>query len=66
MRSILIHLEGGDEGFLRDFDLAELPHLLLAFLLLVEKLLPPGQRAGNHRLLSKIEIMLTDESGYDG
>lgn len=36
--SILIHLEGGDKGFLRNFDLAELPHLLLAFLLLVEKL----------------------------
>jgi hypothetical protein len=38
MRLVLVHLEGGDEGFLRDFDLAELPHLLLAFLLLVQKL----------------------------
>ncbi len=36
--SILIHLEGGDEGFLRDLDLAELAHLLLAGLLLVEQL----------------------------
>src|SRR3974390_1261548 len=33
-----IHLERGDEGFLRDVDLAELPHLLLAFLLLLQKL----------------------------
>ncbi len=33
-----IHLQGGDEGFLRDVDLAELAHLLLALLLLVEKL----------------------------
>src|SRR5215510_2013276 len=29
-----IHLQRGDKGFLRDVDLAELPHLLLAFLLL--------------------------------
>src|SRR5215472_10205806 len=33
-----IHFQRGDEGFLRDVDLAELAHLLLAFLLLVEKL----------------------------
>jgi hypothetical protein len=33
-----IHLQRGDEGFLRDLDLAELPHLLLAFLLLVQQL----------------------------
>ncbi len=33
-RSIIIHLKRGNEGFLRDFDFAELPHLLLAFLLL--------------------------------
>src|SRR4051812_20709101 len=32
-----IHLQRGDEGFLRDVDLAELPHLLLAFLLLLQK-----------------------------
>jgi hypothetical protein len=29
-----IHLERSDEGFLQDVDLAELPHLILAFLLL--------------------------------
>src|SRR6186997_2326274 len=33
-----IHLQRGDEGFLRDVDLAELPHALLALLLLVEQL----------------------------
>src|SRR5581483_783331 len=32
-----IHLQGSDEGLLRDVDLAELPHLLLAFLLLLQK-----------------------------
>src|SRR3982751_2468203 len=32
-----VHLQRGDEGFLRDVDLAELPHLLLAFLLLLQK-----------------------------
>src|ERR1700752_3197334 len=33
-----IDLQRGNEGFLRDVDLAELPHLLLAFLLLLQKL----------------------------
>src|ERR1700748_3810467 len=33
-----IHLQRGNEGFLRDVDLAELPHLLLAFLLLLQNL----------------------------
>src|SRR5256885_14791030 len=32
-----IHLQRGDKSFLRDVDLAELPHLLLAFLLLLQK-----------------------------
>src|SRR4051794_25430017 len=32
-----IHLQRGDEGFLRDVDLAELAHLLFAFALLVEQ-----------------------------
>src|SRR4051812_17197398 len=32
-----IHLQCGNESFLRDVDLAELPHLLLAFLLLLQK-----------------------------
>ena len=31
--SLAIHLQSGDEGFLRDFDLAELPHALLALFL---------------------------------
>src|ERR1700694_1592807 len=32
-----LHLERGDEGLLRDLDLAELTHALLALLLLVEQ-----------------------------
>src|SRR5579863_107090 len=32
-----IHLQRGDKSLLRDVDLAELPHLLLAFLLLLQK-----------------------------
>src|SRR3954470_5468985 len=32
-----IHLQRGNKSFLRDVDLAELPHLLLAFLLLLQK-----------------------------
>src|SRR3984957_13015049 len=32
-----IHLQRRDERLLRDVDLAELPHLLLAFLLLLQK-----------------------------
>src|SRR3954465_7873800 len=35
--TLAVHLQRGNEGFLRDVDLAELPHLLLAFLLLFEK-----------------------------
>src|ERR1700758_3148607 len=32
-----IYLQRGNKSFLRDVDLAELPHLLLAFLLLLQK-----------------------------
>src|SRR3981189_3402872 len=32
-----IHLQRRDKSFLRDVDLAELPHLLLAFLLFLQK-----------------------------
>lgn len=35
---LLIHLQGSEEGALRDFDLAELAHALLAFLLLFQQL----------------------------
>src|SRR5271168_5421594 len=37
-----IHLQRGDERFLRDVDLAELAHLLLAGLLLLEQLALAG------------------------
>ncbi|GEM_PF-6705061 len=32
-----VHFQGCDEGFLGDFDLAELAHALFAFLLFIEK-----------------------------
>ena len=38
MKSSHIHLQRGDEGLLRDVDLAELAHALLAFLLLLQQL----------------------------
>src|SRR5579862_183682 len=37
LESSAVDLERGNEGFLRNIDLAELPHLLLAFLLLLQK-----------------------------
>src|SRR5258708_8263430 len=37
-----IHLQGGDKRFLRDVDLAELAHLLLAGFLLLEQLALAG------------------------
>lgn len=40
-----VHLEGGDERLLRDLDLAELAHALLALLLLVEELALAGDVA---------------------
>jgi hypothetical protein len=43
--SSAIHLQRRDKRFLRDVDLAELPHLLLAFLLLFQKLAFAGDIA---------------------
>src|SRR6478609_11735868 len=43
--SSAIDLQRGNECFLRDVDLAELPHLLLAFLLLLQKLAFAGDVA---------------------
>src|SRR5437868_6884671 len=37
-RLVIVHLERGDEGFLRNLHLAELAHLLLALFLLVQQL----------------------------
>jgi hypothetical protein len=42
---ISIHLQGSDEGFLRDVDLPELAHLFLTLFLLVEKFAFPGNVA---------------------
>src|SRR5687768_12848604 len=38
-RSLVVHLEHGEEGLLRDLDPADLLHALLAFLLLLEEFL---------------------------
>nr|WP_299651753.1 hypothetical protein [uncultured Tateyamaria sp.] len=38
MDGLAVHLEGGNESFLRDIHLPELPHLLLPGLLLVQQL----------------------------
>src|SRR6185437_4407305 len=43
--SSAIHLQRGDESLLRDVDLAELPHLLLALLLFLQKLALAGDVA---------------------
>ena len=44
--SAVAHLEGGDEGGLRDFDFAELAHPLFALLLLFEELRLRGPATG--------------------
>jgi hypothetical protein len=46
IRSAVAHLEGGDEGGLRDFDFAELAHPLFALLLLFEELRLRGPATG--------------------
>src|SRR5262249_14315795 len=44
-RLVGVHLQRGDEGFLRDLHLSELAHPLLSFLLLVEELALTGDVA---------------------
>ena len=42
---LLLHFQRGDEGLLRNLDAAELAHLLLAFLLLLQELALAGHVA---------------------
>src|SRR3974390_3797809 len=64
LRLIRVHFEGGDEGFLRDFDLAELAHLLLALFLLVEELALAGDVAaialGRNALAERLDALARD------
>src|SRR5947207_15670276 len=57
--SAVAHLEGGDEGRLRDLDLAELAHPLFALLLLFEELAFAGHVAaiafGEHVLAQRLD-----------
>src|SRR5207249_10294913 len=59
------HLEGGDEGGLRDFDLAELAHPLFALLLLFEELAFAGHVAaiafGEHVLAQGLDGLAGDD-----
>ena len=69
IRSAVAHLEGGDEGGLRDFDLAELTHPLLPLLLLFEELAFPGHVAaiafGEHVLAQGLDGLARDDTAAD-
>src|SRR5689334_13637414 len=64
-----IHLQGGDEGFLRDVHLAELAHALLALLLLIEQLALAGGIAavalGGHVLAEGAHGLASDDLAAD-
>src|SRR3984893_14328914 len=68
-RSAVAHLEGGDEGGLRDLDLAELAHPLFALLLLVEELPLAGHVAaaafGEHVLAQGLAGLARDDTAAD-
>src|SRR5438477_1463118 len=67
--SAVAHLEGGDEGGLRDLDLAELAHPLFALLLLVEELAFAGHVAavafGEHVLAQRLDGLARDDPAAD-
>src|SRR3984893_7273347 len=67
--SAVAHLEGGDEGGLRDLDLAELAHPLFAFLLLFEELALAGHVAaiafGEHVLAQRLDGLARDNAAAD-
>src|SRR5580704_17333988 len=64
-----VHLEGGDEGRLRDLDVADLAHPLLALLLLLEKLLLAADVAavalGQHVLAQRADRLAGDDAPAD-
>src|SRR5690349_16515419 len=67
--SAVAHFEGGDEGGLRDLDLAELAHPLLALLLLVEELPFAGHVAavafGEDVLAQGLDRFARDDAAAD-
>src|ERR1700737_2123507 len=64
-----VHLESGDEGRLRDLDVADLPHALLALLLLLQKLLLAADVAavalGHHVLARRADRLARDDAPAD-
>src|SRR5580698_9046141 len=68
--SIRVHLERGDERFLRDVHLAELAHLFLALFLLVEELALAGDVAAvafrGHVLAQRADGFARDDLAADG
>src|SRR5579885_51899 len=64
-----VHLQRGEEGFLRDLDAAEAPHLLLARLLLVEQLALARDVAavalGGHVLPERADRLARDHLAAD-
>ena len=63
------HLERGQEGFLRDLDLADLAHALLALLLLLQELALAGDVAavalGQHVLAERLDRLAGDDPAAD-
>src|SRR5260370_25208440 len=64
-----VHLEGGDKGRLRDLDVADLAHALLALLLLLEELLLAADVAavalGQHVLAQRADGLARDHPAAD-
>ncbi len=69
-RSIVVHLERVDEGFLRNLDLAELAHLLFTGLLLFKQLALSRDVAsvalGKHVLAQGPDSLARNHLGADG
>src|SRR5947209_11799897 len=65
----VVHLERGDEGRLRDLDVADLAHPLLALLLLLEKLLLAADVAavalGQHVLAQRADRLARNHPAAD-
>src|SRR3954470_18092921 len=67
--SVLVHLQRRDEGLLRDLDLAELAHALLALLLLLEQFALARNIAavalGEHVLPERADGLAGDDAAAD-
>src|SRR3954468_7680419 len=68
-RGLLVEAEGGDEGFLGDFDAADLLHALLAFLLALEQFALARDVAavalGEHVLALRLHRLACDDPPAD-